>query len=147
MFNRLYLLTAGLILLTLGCGLLTPEATSTPAPTSPAAEPTAEPAAPIPTATPTQNEESAEDIIPLPVMDDASEAEDFFGLYSYVTAYSVEEIVAFYEQELTGMGMSVASESVGNDFAVLSFAREDDNPLTLNVITNDAGLREVRLAD
>lgn len=141
MFHRFYILLSGLVLLSLGCGLLTPEASPTPAPTATG------PAKPTPTAVPTKETESAEDIIPLPVMDDAAEAEDFFGLYSYVTAYSVQEIADFYKQELSSLEMTLSSETVGSDFAVLQFDRADDHPLTLNIITNDAGLREVRLAD
>ena len=141
MFRRFAMLSAGLILVSLGCGLLTPDATPTPAPTATAA------ATPTPSASPTEEAESAEDIIPLPVMDDAADAEDFFGLYSYVTAYSVQEIVDFYKQELTALDMTLSSETVGADFAVLQFDRADDHPITLNVITNDTGLREVRLTD
>lgn len=141
MFPRFFILLAGLALISLGCGLLTPEAT--PSPTPPATE------SPAPSLTPTPTEEtgSADEVIPFPIMDDAADAEDFFGLYSYVTGYSVQEIVEFYQEELTAMGMTLSSETVGSDFAVLQFDRADDHPLTLNVITNDAGLREVRLAD
>jgi hypothetical protein len=141
MFNRLNLFTASLILVSLGCGLFTPEAAPTPVPTA------TKQAAPTTASTPTEKTLPAEDIIPLPVMDDAEDPEDFFGLYSYATAYSVEEIVDFYKQELSALGMTVVSESVGSDYAVLSFEGEDDNVLTLNVITNDAGMREVRMAD
>jgi hypothetical protein len=141
MFNRLNLFTASLILVSLGCGLFTPEAAPTPVPTA------TKQAAPTTASTPTEKTLPAEDIIPLPVMDDAEDPEDFFGLYSYATAYSVEEIVDFYKQELSALGMTVVSESVGSDYAVLSFEGKDDNVLTLNVITNDAGMREVRMAD
>ena len=141
MFRRLYLLVTGLALISLGCGLITPEATPSPAPTA------TETPAPTRTPPPTEEVNSAEEIIPFPTMDDAADAEDFFGLYSYVTAYSVQEIVEFYQEELTAMGMTLSSETVGSDFAVLQFDRTEDHPVTLNVITNDAGLREVRLAD
>jgi len=141
-FNRFnIILLAGLVLFSLGCGLLSPKSTITPTPIL------SETAEQTPTTAAEEETESIEDVIPLPVMDDASDAEDFFGTYSYVTSYSVQEIVDFYKSELSALGMTLSSDTVGSDFAVLQFDQEGDIPLTLNVVTNDAGLREVRLTD
>ena len=88
----------------------------------------------------------SEVVIPYPVTDDAQDLEDFFGLYSYTSAYSVEEIVEFYTQELEALGYVKDSQVAGTSMAVLQFTT-DTKIMTINITEDDAGRFSVKLTE
>ena len=118
---------------------------------APDPEPSATPRAQAPSSPTVESEPDSEVEtsveIPYPLLEDARNLDDFFGLYSYTTDFSVAEIVEFYKQELPALDFTLSNEVVGADFAILKFDPPDDHPITLNVITNDQGEREVRLTE
>jgi len=93
-----------------------------------------------------KGESSDAEKIPYPIMDDAEDVEDFFGLYSYKTEYSVEDVVSFYIDHLESEGYSLTADTHTSTFAVMQF-KKDSKIITLNVSDAGGGQNEVKLAD
>ncbi|MEW6093644.1 MAG: hypothetical protein AB1531_06740 [Chloroflexota bacterium] len=74
-----------------------------------------------------------------PQMNDAAEIDEIPGITTYKTAATVEEVIAFYGEQLPGAGWELRSEpSASTDGGAATFVR-GESQLTILAIPNDVG--------
>lgn len=81
-----------------------------------------------------------------PVMEDASNQASFAGFTSYETSASVEEVVAFYEEEMGALGYEASEDQfTSEDTAILTFVQEGMPDVTVT-INSEAGTTSVLIS-
>ena len=69
-----------------------------------------------------------------PLMEDATNQASFGGLTSYETAASVEEVVAFYEEEMSALGYEAGDDQfITEDTAILTFVQQSMPEISVTV--------------
>ena len=73
-----------------------------------------------------------------PMMDDATNQASFGGFTSYETSASVEEVVAFYEEEMVALGYEAAEDQfISEDTAMLTFVQEGMPEISVTINHED----------
>lgn len=81
-----------------------------------------------------------------PLMDDATNQASFGGFTSYETSASVDEVVAFYEEEMAALGYEAAEDQfISEDTAMLTFVQEGMAEISVT-INHEEGTTTVLIA-
>jgi hypothetical protein len=73
-----------------------------------------------------------------PMMEDAANQASFGGFTSYETAASVDEVVAFYEEEMAALGYEAGEDQfIAEDTAILSFVQEGMPEISVTINQED----------
>jgi hypothetical protein len=79
-----------------------------------------------------------------PVLEGATELGSFAGLTSYQVEAALEDVIAFYEDEMPALGYELDDDSVvTEDTAILTFSAEDLPPVTVTISEEEGGLTSV----
>jgi hypothetical protein len=84
------------------------------------------------------------DAFPFPAADDAANFENMMGLYSYTTAFELEQLAVLYQAAFLSQGYTQNADTIIPGMAVLSF-EGDGQALTVNVTTNADGSNTVSI--
>ncbi len=135
-----------------------PTVTPGPAPTNTGVPPTETPVPPTVTPVPpTPEQVPTEFILPLPsgtpvadwkgvaIMPGALSGEGDDTYYSFTTEKPLEEVQAFYENELVALGWSELAVGEGEEGASILFFTRDEETFTVSIIPQSEGLLYVML--
>lgn len=81
-----------------------------------------------------------------PMMDDAFDSSVMAGLVSYKTAYTLEEVIAFYQEQLPPLGWVEGEASTFGTFGSITFTK-DGKTLSITILSNGAGDTSVTIIE